>query len=61
MSAEGNPWRDCNAEKPPAYTPVIVLLADGTEDGMQLLGFWSGSVWIAAGAEVEPVYWRPRS
>ena len=53
---EDEPWRQCEAETPPVYIPVNVILEDGTER----LGFWSGSNWIAAGAEVEPVFWRPR-
>ena len=49
---EGEPWRQCEAEKPPVYTPVSVIL----EDGAERLGFWSGSSWIAAGAEIRPVF-----
>jgi len=49
-------WRQCDVEKPHAYTPVIVALQDGT----QQLGFWSGNAWIAAGAEAKPHWWHPR-
>jgi hypothetical protein len=56
MDAQANPWRDCDREKPPVYIPVTILLPDGSER----LGFWSGTVWVAAGAEVKPTEWRPR-
>jgi len=53
---DSDQWRDCDADPPPVYMPVTVM----TEDGSVRLGFWSGSAWIAAGAEIKPSGWKPR-
>lgn len=53
-SPEAQGWRLCAESKPGAWVSVYLALADSSVR----VGFWNGSTWIAAGVEVEAVYWR---